>query len=133
MLWLPQEEGQGLVEYALILVLVAIIVIAILLVLGPQIGNVFSRVTSGLQHAGQFATKPRPAGTAPSSSHRRGPPLLLVLPVLAGLGQGLGWARASPVKLCCNRCKAGLAEPSLSVPGLCLVFLCRSISGAPGT
>lgn len=52
MLWLPQEEGQGLVEYALILVLVAIIVIAILLVLGPQIGNVFSRVTSGLQSAG---------------------------------------------------------------------------------
>jgi len=49
MLWLPQEEGQGLVEYALILVLVAIIVIAILMVLGPQIGNVFSRVTSGLQ------------------------------------------------------------------------------------
>jgi len=52
MLWLPQEEGQGLVEYALILVLVAIIVIAILMVLGPQIGNVFSRVTSGLQTAG---------------------------------------------------------------------------------
>jgi pilus assembly protein Flp/PilA len=51
MLWLPQEEGQGLVEYALILVLVAIIVIAILMVLGPQIGNVFSRVTSGLQSA----------------------------------------------------------------------------------
>jgi pilus assembly protein Flp/PilA len=49
---LPQEEGQGLVEYALILVLVAIIVIAILLVLGPQIGNVFSRITSGLQTAG---------------------------------------------------------------------------------
>jgi len=48
MLYLPQEKGQGLVEYALILVLVAIIVIAILMVLGPQIGNVFSRVTSGL-------------------------------------------------------------------------------------
>ena len=46
---MPQEEGQGLVEYALILVLVAIIVIAILMVLGPQIGNVFSRITSGLQ------------------------------------------------------------------------------------
>ena len=48
MLYLPREEGQGLVEYALILVLVAIIVIAILMVLGPQIGNVFSRITSGL-------------------------------------------------------------------------------------
>jgi len=49
MLYLPREEGQGLVEYALILVLVAIIVIAILAVLGPQIGNVFSKITNGLQ------------------------------------------------------------------------------------
>ncbi len=52
MLWLPQEEGQGLVEYALILVLITIVVLAILIILGPQIGNVFSRVTSGLQSAG---------------------------------------------------------------------------------
>jgi len=52
MLYLPREEGQGLVEYALILVLVALIVIAILAILGPQIGNVFSRITNGLQQAG---------------------------------------------------------------------------------
>ncbi len=48
MLFLPKEEGQGLVEYALILVLVAIVVIAILMLLGPVIGNVFSSITSGL-------------------------------------------------------------------------------------
>ena len=48
MRYLPREEGQGLVEYALILVLVAIIVIAILAILGPQIGNIFSRITNGL-------------------------------------------------------------------------------------
>ena len=49
MLYLPKnEEGQGLVEYALILVLVAIVVIAILALLGPQIGNIFSKVTNGL-------------------------------------------------------------------------------------
>jgi pilus assembly protein Flp/PilA len=47
-MYLPREEGQGLVEYALILVLVAIVVIAILALLGPQIANIFSRVTSGL-------------------------------------------------------------------------------------
>ncbi len=51
MLYLPREEGQGLVEYALILALVAVIVIAILLILGPQVGSVFSRVTSGLNQA----------------------------------------------------------------------------------
>ncbi|KPK13364.1 MAG: hypothetical protein AMJ56_02175 [Anaerolineae bacterium SG8_19] len=45
MLFLTHEDGQGLVEYALILVLVAIVVIAILAILGPQIGNVFSQIT----------------------------------------------------------------------------------------
>ena len=39
MLFSPKEKGQGLVEYALILVLVAIVVIAILALLGPAIGN----------------------------------------------------------------------------------------------
>ena len=49
MLRLPREKGQGLVEYALILVLVAIVVIAILLLLGPAIGNIFSEIMTGLQ------------------------------------------------------------------------------------
>ena len=44
MLFIPREKGQGLVEYALILVLVAIVVIAILLILGPVVGNVFSNI-----------------------------------------------------------------------------------------
>ena len=44
-MYLINEEGQGLVEYALILVFVALVVFAILFVLGPQIGNLFSRVT----------------------------------------------------------------------------------------
>lgn len=44
-----KEQGQGLVEYALILVLVAIVVIAILLILGPTVGNVFSRVVCTIQ------------------------------------------------------------------------------------
>ena len=48
MLFLTKENGQGLVEYALILVLVAIVAIAILAVLGPQIGNIFSQITSVL-------------------------------------------------------------------------------------
>jgi pilus assembly protein Flp/PilA len=48
-LYLPEErEGQGLVEYALIIVLVAIAVIALLTLLGGQVGNVFSKITSSL-------------------------------------------------------------------------------------
>jgi pilus assembly protein Flp/PilA len=52
MLFAPKEKGQGLVEYALILVLVAVVVIAVLLILGPMIGNVFSKINSGLVSAG---------------------------------------------------------------------------------
>lgn len=48
MLFLQREDGQGLVEYALVLVLVAVVVIAILTLLGPQIANVFSRITNAL-------------------------------------------------------------------------------------
>ncbi len=43
------EEAQGLVEYALILVLMAVVVIAILLTLGPQVGQVFSQVVCSLE------------------------------------------------------------------------------------
>jgi pilus assembly protein Flp/PilA len=43
-----KEEGQGLVEYALILVLIAIVVIGILTLLGRQVSNVFSTINSGL-------------------------------------------------------------------------------------
>jgi pilus assembly protein Flp/PilA len=48
MMYLPREKGQGLVEYALILVLVAVVVIIILAVLGPAVGNIFSTIIEGL-------------------------------------------------------------------------------------
>ena len=48
MLYMPREEGQGLVEYALILVLVAIVVLVILAVLGPAIGKIFSQIIQSL-------------------------------------------------------------------------------------
>lgn len=38
------EDGQGLVEYALILMFVAMAVVVILFFLGPAIGNVFSNL-----------------------------------------------------------------------------------------
>jgi pilus assembly protein Flp/PilA len=42
------QRGQGMVEYALILVLVSIVVIVILITMGNQIANVFSNVVAAL-------------------------------------------------------------------------------------
>jgi pilus assembly protein Flp/PilA len=48
MLFSPQEKGQGLVEYAIIVVFVAIVVIAIMRMVGPKVGNIFSTINSSL-------------------------------------------------------------------------------------
>lgn len=47
-MFIPREEGQGLVEYALIIVLVAIVVIAALTALGGTVQTVFETITSAL-------------------------------------------------------------------------------------
>jgi len=44
MLGAARERGQGLVEYAIIIVLVAVVVFAALVLLGPVIGNTYSKV-----------------------------------------------------------------------------------------
>jgi pilus assembly protein Flp/PilA len=44
-----KKKGQGLVEYALILVLIAIVVILILTFLGQQVNSTFSKIGSGLK------------------------------------------------------------------------------------
>jgi len=44
-----EEEGQGMVEYALILVLIAIVVIVVLAVVGHQVSNVFNNIQNGLK------------------------------------------------------------------------------------
>ena len=43
------EEGQGLVEYALIIVLISIAVIAVMVLLGDQIEAAFVRITTALR------------------------------------------------------------------------------------
>ena len=48
MLYLPNEKGQGLVEYAIILALVAIVVIAVMRLLGPKLGNTYSSISNSL-------------------------------------------------------------------------------------
>ena len=45
---LKRQQGQGMVEYALILVWVSIVVIVVLLTMGQQINNVFSNVVVAL-------------------------------------------------------------------------------------
>jgi pilus assembly protein Flp/PilA len=46
-----EESGQGLVEYALIIALVAVGLIAILLILRNSIGDVFNNASEALQNA----------------------------------------------------------------------------------
>ena len=46
------EEGQTLVEYGLLLALIAIIVIVALLFLGPIVSRIFQNVGSNLQGSG---------------------------------------------------------------------------------
>jgi pilus assembly protein Flp/PilA len=44
------QVGQGMVEYALILVLIALVVIVIVSLMGKQVNNVFSNIANGLNH-----------------------------------------------------------------------------------
>ncbi len=48
MLFSARQRGQGLVEYAFLLALITLVVLAVLLLLGPIIGNVFSKLNSQL-------------------------------------------------------------------------------------
>ncbi|MGC8952608.1 Flp family type IVb pilin [Chloroflexus sp.] len=44
-----KEEGQGLVEYALILVLIAVVVIGALTLLGNNISNLFNKLSNTIK------------------------------------------------------------------------------------
>ena len=48
MLFAPEEKGQGLVEYAILLSLVALVVIAVVRLLGPEIGSTFSTISTSI-------------------------------------------------------------------------------------
>ena len=48
MLSLKRRDGQGLIEYVLILMLVAIVVIVVLITMGGQVKNMLSNVARGL-------------------------------------------------------------------------------------
>jgi len=44
MLFISQERGQGMVEYALIILLIAIALLLITALLGSSLSNTFSRI-----------------------------------------------------------------------------------------
>lgn len=48
MFFAPKEKGQGLVEYAIILSFVAIVVIAVVRLMGLRIGDTYSSINSSL-------------------------------------------------------------------------------------
>jgi len=77
------EAGQGLVEYALIVALVALVVTAILVALGPQIGYVFGEVYNRMRGVGDVGTTPggtaTPVATAePGATGTPGPPQVFI-------------------------------------------------------
>ena len=48
MLFAPKEKGQGLIEYAIILSLVALVVIVVVWIFGPSLGDSYSTISSSL-------------------------------------------------------------------------------------
>jgi pilus assembly protein Flp/PilA len=44
----PYSRGQGLVEYALLILLVGLIVIVLLAIFGAGVGNMFSHIVSNI-------------------------------------------------------------------------------------
>jgi len=48
MLFISQEKGQGLVEYAIILALIAIVVVAVVGLLGKKVNNTFNSMTNSM-------------------------------------------------------------------------------------
>ena len=47
-----RRDGQAMVEYALILVLIAVVVIAVLLVLGGEMRAIFNSIAGALRQGG---------------------------------------------------------------------------------
>jgi len=70
-------KGQGLVEYAIILVMVAVVLIAVLALLGPSVGNVFNKIASALDSSTPVeveAATPTVIVTATQAEGGEGPP-----------------------------------------------------------
>ena len=49
--WFKDEEGQGMVEYGLIIGLIAVVVIVALVALGPKIKEKFDEINNAIDSA----------------------------------------------------------------------------------
>ena len=56
--WFKDEEGQGMVEYGLIIALIAIVVIVALVALGPKIRDIFDKTNDALDGATEAPAAP---------------------------------------------------------------------------
>ncbi len=50
MMFAPSERGQGLFEYALVIVLIAVLLIALLTLFKNNVEIYYSRIASGIVH-----------------------------------------------------------------------------------
>ena len=57
------ESGQGLIEYALIVVLIAIVVMVSVRAVGPQINRIFTRIMYALQDPVNYTGPPASVGS----------------------------------------------------------------------
>lgn len=110
---MPQEKGQGLVEYALILVLIAVVVIAILLTLGPAVAQVYCRIANSLQ-AGSCVMGGVITGVTTSSA---GPNILVTVTVSQSTNVTVSASSgtiATPTKPCPSSCNFLINGPAAS-------------------
>ena len=54
--WFKNEDGQGMVEYGLIIALIALVVIVALVALGPKVREIFDKTNDALDDATINAT-----------------------------------------------------------------------------
>ena len=61
--WFKDEEGQGMVEYGLIIGLIAIVVIVALVALGPKVRDLFDQVNDSIDDIGKEGATAAASGT----------------------------------------------------------------------
>src|SRR2546426_11888918 len=73
--WRDRENGQALIEYSLIMVLVVCVILVTLIVMGNQVRNTYCTIPRAVVHpygrvsaTGGFPITPAPAATSPANS-----------------------------------------------------------------